>query len=255
MASHPIYEFYAELDDYRPKIWRRFQVSSHVTVARLAYILMTLFEMKASHLFRIEIPFKENLLTYLREEFDDEEFTRLYKGLGFDELDENMIFEVIMEDTFLFREKHEKVYDAAVHMLKHVIHYPRSKLLFVYDFGDNWTVQVTLERIFEDKDLPGRLLPRVIEGEGYGIVEDCGGVSGLERLAGAFKKKKGHVYNEYRAWLELDDLDLKSFDINDMNFRLQKVPRIYSDIYERELEPTRRSMDILERKYLKKKIT
>ena len=26
MASQPIYQFYAELKDYEPKIWRRFQV-------------------------------------------------------------------------------------------------------------------------------------------------------------------------------------------------------------------------------------
>ena len=39
MASHPIYQFYAELDDYKPKIWRRFQVSNDGTVARLGYII------------------------------------------------------------------------------------------------------------------------------------------------------------------------------------------------------------------------
>ena len=32
-----------------------------------------------------------------------------------------------------------------------------------------------LEKIFEDKELPGRELPRVLEGNGYGIIEDCGG--------------------------------------------------------------------------------
>ena len=39
MASHPIYQFYAELDDYKPKIWRRFQVSDDITAARLGYII------------------------------------------------------------------------------------------------------------------------------------------------------------------------------------------------------------------------
>jgi hypothetical protein len=37
-----------------------------------------------------------------------------------------------------------------------------------------------------------------------------------------------------------------------MNFRLKKVPRIYRDIYEEDLEPTQRSMGILTRRYLKK---
>ena len=40
MASKPIYQIYAELQDYEPKIWRRFQVMNDITVARLAYILV-----------------------------------------------------------------------------------------------------------------------------------------------------------------------------------------------------------------------
>lgn len=43
MASHPIYQFYAELDDFKPKVWRRFQVLDDITVARLGYIVQVLF--------------------------------------------------------------------------------------------------------------------------------------------------------------------------------------------------------------------
>lgn len=254
MASQSIYEFYAELKDYRPKIWRRFQVASNVTMARLAYILMTLFEMQASHLFRIEVPVKENFHTFIRERLGDDEYAKMFAEQdSIDLFEENMIFEVITEDTYEFREEHEKVYDAVEKKLKHVISHPQSKLSLVYDFGDNWNISVTLERIFKDDDLPGRFLPRVLEGEGFGIIEDCGGVRGLTELAKAFKKKKGSAYNVYREWLGRNDLDLEKFDIDDMNFRLKKVPRIYSDIYQFDLEPTKRSMDILERRYLSSK--
>ena len=44
MATKQIYQLYAELKDYSPKIWRRFEVVSNITIARLGYILMTLFE-------------------------------------------------------------------------------------------------------------------------------------------------------------------------------------------------------------------
>jgi len=60
MASHPIYQFYAELDDYKPKIWQRFQVTDDITVARLGYVLQVLFEMTASHLMAIEVPEGDN---------------------------------------------------------------------------------------------------------------------------------------------------------------------------------------------------
>lgn len=55
MASKPIYQIYAELEDYKPKIWRRFQVLNDITMARLDYILMTIFEMQASHLYKFEV--------------------------------------------------------------------------------------------------------------------------------------------------------------------------------------------------------
>lgn len=59
LASQPIYQFYAELSDYTPKIWRRFQVFGNITMARLGYIVMTLYEMQAEHLFRWFTPYRK----------------------------------------------------------------------------------------------------------------------------------------------------------------------------------------------------
>ena len=55
-----VYQFYVELEDYKPKIWRRFLVDSDITIARFAYIVMAMYEMEASHLLIIEHerPFK-----------------------------------------------------------------------------------------------------------------------------------------------------------------------------------------------------
>lgn len=87
---------------------------------------------------------------------------------------------------------------------------PGKQLSMEYDFGDGWEVKLILEAVIEDKELPGRELPRVLEGEGYGIIEDCGGSGGLERIAEVFQKKSGEEYEELRAWLGRDDLDLSS---------------------------------------------
>lgn len=35
MASQPIFQFYAVLNDYKPKILRRFQAVGNITMARL----------------------------------------------------------------------------------------------------------------------------------------------------------------------------------------------------------------------------
>ena len=120
---------------------------------------------------------------------------------------------------------------------------------FQYDFGDNWCFNIVLEKIFEDENISGRDLPRVIEGEGFGIIEDCGGTGGLEDIREAFKTKKGEDYEMYSNWIGTDKLDLSKCDLDDLNFRLKKLPRIFRDSYEYGLEPTERSIKILERDY------
>ena len=57
MASQPIYQFYAELKDYKPLIWRRFQVAGNITLAQLGYVTMTLVDMSVSQLFHLEYSF------------------------------------------------------------------------------------------------------------------------------------------------------------------------------------------------------
>ena len=208
MASHPIYQFYAELCDYEPKIWRRFQVMDHITAARLGYILMTLFEMQACHLFCFDISFLENLsrrqkrtgsqsdlelLSYLKE---DEERTQTHIELPCEE-----------DDWLEFRGTN---LDASKAKLSQIVREEDNIMHFSYDYGDGWEITLVLEKILYDANLPGKELPRVLEGEGYGIIEDCGGPGGLEELAEAFRKKSGKSYEVFREWLGVDELNLRS---------------------------------------------
>jgi len=227
MAVHPIYQFYAELDDYRPSIWRRFQVTDNITVARLGYIIQVLFEMKASHLMAMEVPSGKMLSRY----------------------------EIPCEGVeSFFNSLHDvRVLDATQTPLRHAIYQAGEILNLNYDFGDDWWVSLKLETVFEDKTLPGRELPRVLEGAGFGIVENVGGVGGLEDFVTAFQKKKGADYMQYSEWLGISDFDMSAFDLDDLNFRLKKIPRIYKQSYEDRLYPTQQSIDLIERKYLHKK--
>jgi len=250
MASHPIYQFYAELDDYKPKIWRRFQVTDDVTVARLGYIIQVLFEMTASHLMAIEVPQSENFRNYMKINHPSE----AHKYMVYDLKDEITIrYEILDEDLEPYSDPHRivRVEDAIQARLRRAVYQPNDKLNLNYDFGDDWWVSLTLEKIFEDKELPGSELPRVLDGAGFGIVEDVGGVGGLTDLAKAFKKKKGEDYKQFSEWLGVDEFDMTAFDLDDMNFRLKKIPRIYKQCYEDRLTPTQKSIDLIERKYLR----
>jgi hypothetical protein len=244
MASAPVYRFHAQLADYEPAIWRRFEVSKNISMAKLAYIVMTLFEMQASHLFSLDVPSGEILLPAMGGQ------ARLYPGVmeKTDSLQDRR-YTVKSEDDEDFVDDE----DAAAVKLGSIISKPLQQMVFRYDFGDGWHVNLLLEQIYRDAELPGGELPRVLDGAGYGIIEDCGGPAGLEELAQVMKKKKGPRYKELKEWYELDGIDLKSFNLDDMNFRLKKVPGIFKGIYENELSLTQHAMDILTRQYLKKK--
>ena len=248
MASKPIYQMYAELQDYEPKIWRRFQVMNDITIARLAYILMTLFEMQGSHLYRFEVDELDNFITNHLEHYN--KYYKEYESI--EDLWKVGQYGCIFENDDIIPhpdKRYRELKNAKDIKLKHIIDEENEKMEFQYDFGDNWCFNIILEKIYEDESISGKDLPRVIEGEGFGIIEDCGGTGGLEDIREAFKVKKGEDYEMYSNWLGKDELDLSKCDLEDLNFRLKKLPRIFKDIYEYGLEPTERSMKILEREY------
>jgi len=249
MASQPIYQFCAELCYYKPKIWRRFQVLNNVTMARLGYIIMTMFEMQASHLFCFNVPVADNFRKCVGDYTENDVNSKAIEIFKAKPELSQLHIELRREDGF--SEFEGRTMDAAETSVKKVLTEENESVKFNYDYGDGWEIDLVLEKIYEDKTLLGKELPRVLDGQGYGIIEDCGGPGGLENIIKAFKKEKGSQYEEYCEWLGVDDLDLSVFDIDDMNFRLKKVPRIFADAYECGLEPTKRSMDILTRKYKK----
>lgn len=245
MAVKQIYQLYAELKDYTPKIWRRFEVFSNITIAQLGYILMTLFEMQASHLFRFDVPFNENYRRQLAEIYSHKDLDKLVNAF-FDEnpVNKNLQLELHNDRSYYSPDSA----DATRVLLRSTIDRADEQLYFTYDFGDNWEIEVTLLMVLIDSETPKSEFPRVLEGEGYGIIEDCGGVPGLAEVTEAFSKKSGKIYRYYCKRLGINDLDLASFNLNDMNFRLKKLPQIFSDIYEKELLPSTQALNLILRK-------
>jgi hypothetical protein len=243
MANNKIYQFYAELNDFEPVIWRCFQVKSDVTIARLGYIVQILFEMRASHLMAIEVDRGKNILKNIPKLKDIPILN-----------DISIRYEIPSKGLDMFPDPGAYIEDATKTKLHAAVSKEGDELQLNYDFGDDWWVLLTLEKIFSDKDLPDAELPRALDGAGFGIVEDVGGTFGLTELAKAFKKKKGADYKHFCEWVGIKNFDFTAFDLDDMNFRLKKIPRIYKQIYEDKLYPTKKSIDLIERKYLQKKL-
>lgn len=216
MASQPIYQFYAELCYYEPKIWRRFQVLSGITMSRLAYIIMTLFEMDASHPFCFEVPVKQN--------YDEQSIGERPKfGCG-----KILRYEIITEGAMDFLLEGEESFNVFSSKLKNVVFSPKSLMNFNYDYGDDWNISIFLEKIIIDKDIQGNKLPRILDGNGYGIVENCGGVYGLNYIAEAFKMKEGEQYEVYCKLFKCIDFDLDKFDIDAMHTKLKEKPKKFA---------------------------
>ena len=247
MATKPIYEFYAELQDYEPKMWRRFQVLNDMTMARLAYTLMTIFEMKASHQYRFEVNEYKNYKNGLK--------VTGIKGNEYDEMVKKCQpiaqYGSLVEKGTPIQEGYKELEDAKEARMRRILQYENDEADFYY--GDSWHIKIKLEKKFQSDYVKKADLPRVIEVEGYGIIEDCGGPEGLEKIRETFKKREGKEYEEYRKKIGIGELDLDKLDIWDLNFRLKEVPTIFKKLYEENIQPTEQEIKLLERKYEKVK--
>ena len=249
MAQHYVYQFYAELEDFKPTIWRRFEIVGSKTMAELGYTLMVMFEMTACHLFCITDDRQKALKERMLKTCTEKELEDYLKINNLNDIVKNRHFEVDLgEERWIA--PNEKLYDADKITLKQTSTYEGWRLNFNYDYGDDWNVNLVLEKC-EKKEVSLANLPRIIEGAGFGIVEDVGGAYGLENFVKVMQEGIGSEFDHLSQWYGITDFDINHFDKDDLNFRMKKLVRVYKESYEYNYEPTQRSIDIIERKYLK----
>ena len=252
MATGKIMELQLELAGFEKTVWRRIQIPSNTLMSKLAYIIMSTFEMKASHLFRFDIPEKENeAMRMSRSSYcTQEQVDDFLKNPRHEKYIKHSICEIVSEYTWDYLDPEKTiVYGAIENKIHAFLNTEDQHLLFEYDFGDGWEITITYVREFSDKEIPSHFLPRITDGRGYGIIEDVGGIHGLTEFVQAYKEKQGERYDEYRNWSGFKTFNFEKLDIHEANFRLQKIPKIYAAIYEKRKYPTNKQIDFLERKY------
>ena len=195
-----IYKLYTELLDYKPLIWRRLLAADSMKLPNLAYVLMALYEMEGEHMFNFYSPERDTYYALPSKDAADKEI------------------------------------NAKKTALRDVIKNEQQNIIFNYDFGDSWEIEIKAEEI-TDSDLAPQRYPVLLEGDGYGIIEDCGGVDALAIMAEAFKKKKGPEYEEYSDWLGRNNLDLKTFQADKKNLRAEMA--FFRSIYEHTEPPAK----------------
>ena len=100
-----------------------------------------------------------------------------------------------------------------------------EKFVYVYDFGDDWIHDITLEKIDEGAVLEH---PVCLTGKGACPPEDCGGIYGYEEMKEVFAQRpKSKQAKEYRQWLLLnknEEFDPVRFDFEEVNGFLEGLP-------------------------------
>ena len=250
MTNYQIYELYVELEEFKPKMWRRFQIIGDITLARLAYTIMILFEVRNKYSYEFR---KDELDVYLKRhpeyikhperlETLNKEFKKVRYGM------------TNKKNVYMYKnvEGYEELRDATSIKVNNILEYEKDEIAFFYDPETNWKVKVVLEKKFNEKKIYIKDFPKVLEGEEYGIIEDVGSVKNLQKFREKLIKYNWNnktSYKYYNTKGEGKKFFFDNFDTEDVNYRLKKLVKTYKSIYEKDYEMTYTELDVLNRKY------
>ena len=85
--------------------------------------------------------------------------------------------------------------------LNEMFHEEGDKMIYIYDFGDDWTHEIILEKITDASDKKCILL----EAKGATPPEDCGGTWGYEHLKEVMADPSHEEFNDMAEWLGMED--------------------------------------------------
>ncbi len=104
--------------------------------------------------------------------------------------------------------------DASTVILGAVFTQEGQKFVYTYDFGDDWTHSILLEKITDDASEK----PMLLAGKGACPPEDCGGPWGYESLKQVLANPKDPEHKEMKEWLGLSKSakwDAAAFDLKE----------------------------------------
>lgn len=227
VQEKPVYKIKAELCELEKEIWREFIISPNITMETFAFSLMTMFDMDGSHLYRFEIKRrKQKEKEFRKKGFSKYQIEDLLKTVRDIEIQSYVDEEMdASDDDFMIemlkQQPPERFEAYAVKLIK-FLNKENPEIHFIYDFGDNWDIKITLKKSDFMTDIPPTSLPFITAGQGSGIIEDCGGAYGLKSIKKAFEAKNGEDYEQYKDWLGVDDIDLSTFDVEKSNKNIAK---------------------------------
>jgi hypothetical protein len=176
------------LDNSRPSIWRRIIVSPDITFFELHHIFQITMGWANYHLFEFKI-------TGYRIGEVNEEFTDY--GFGDDQL-----------------------INCRTTVLNDILSGKKETFTYYYDFGDNWTHSIKIEKLLDIDD--NHILPKCIKGKLNCPPEDCGGVNGFYDFLKIIANKKHKEHKSTLKWIG-GYYDSEEFDLEIINENLRHL--------------------------------
>ena len=175
------YQLKIELKETNPTIWRRIHVNSDISLNELHHIIQISMGWTNSHLYTFTI----DNIEYTVKEYDAD-------YVQFANAREYTIEKARIDGPFEY----------------------------LYDFGDSWEHEITIEKKLEGKKL---MNPICLEAEGRCPPEDVGGTHGFEEFLEIIKNKSHPERKSYIEWygsvFDPDQVDLDQINKDLTNLR------------------------------------
>ena len=183
-SAGPIVQLKITLKDSRPPIWRRILVAGDVPLEKLQRILQIIMGWTDSHL---------HLFTIHGRDY----------GVPDRELDFGR----------------QTLSERRVRLLE-VVHGEKDRFLYEYDFGDNWTHQILVEKIIPKE--AGKHYPVCVAGKRACPPEDCGGIWAYENFLEAIKDTRHPEHEDMLQWIG-GGFNAEAFSLDEVNQQLRRL--------------------------------
>jgi len=192
------YQFKIQLKGIsKPTVWRRILIADNYSFYDFHLAIQIAFGWENYHMFQFS-PKGYGSLPVIKD-LDEDDF-------------ENSFMELSEDESF----------DAESTDLSEIFHSENQKYTYIYDFGDDWIHQITLEKIRDEI----HLFPEIITGKGQCPPEDCGGPWGYENLLEILSAPKHPEYQHMAEWVGLENgeiWDAKNFDLKEHQEIMREV--------------------------------
>ena len=178
----------------QPTVWRRVTVPGHFSFTKFHRVIQAAFGWEDYHLFQFSP-----------------------KGYG-----SSPIISIPDPDFDTMGRNDRQRLHATKTTLTEIFTAEKQKFTYIYDFGDDWIHEITLEKIAVDASLSCTCLA----GKGACPPEDCGGPWGYAGLKEIVENPKDAEYEEMREWMGLEpgeEWKPEDFDLADAQARVKKI--------------------------------